>query len=224
DDFYQTFGLPAKITEFDLPTNMVDTVAAAYLEDFLTAIFSHPSVDGFLFWNFWDGSTWRAEGSNIFNLDWSMTLPGSTFIELVFDAWWTEEQLATDANGEASMRGFKGLYELSYTCDGVLVKDTINLTEDLSITIQCDQLATGIRDPEEPQVKVFPNPATDLLTIESALPGMSVAIYDLQGRELLTQVLSQSQTSVDLSFLTRGLYVMVISGAGQAYREMLRLE
>ena len=224
DDFYQTFGLPAKITEFDLPTNVADTTAAAYLEDFLTAIFSHPSIDGFLFWNFWDGSTWRAEGSNIFNLDWSMTLPGSTFIDLVFDEWWTEEQLATNANGEASLRGFKGLYELSYTCDGVLVKDTVNLTEDLTITIQCDQLATTIEDARESLVKVFPNPATDWVTIESQAPDLTAALYDLQGRKMLTHILTQPQSSMDLSSLPRGLYVLVISGVGSSYRETLRLE
>ena len=52
DDFYNSFGLTAKITEFDLPTIVSEELAANYLRDFLTATFSHESMDGFLFWSF----------------------------------------------------------------------------------------------------------------------------------------------------------------------------
>ena len=91
-----------------MPTFVSESTSAAYLKDFLTAIFGHPSMDGFLFWNFWDGSTWQNEGSNLFNRDWTMTQPGSTFVELVFEEWWTQETLSTDVSGMGELRGFKG--------------------------------------------------------------------------------------------------------------------
>lgn len=212
DDFYQEFGLTAKITEFDLPTYVVDTVAAAYLEDFLTAVFGHPSVDGFMFWNFWDGSTWRSEGSNLFNRDWSMTLPGETFMDLVFEEWWTEESLQTDANGVGTVRGFKGLYEITYTCDGGIVRDTVQLGEDLSLTINCDRLATDLDKSAQDgrsQIKVYPNPAQDRVFFSSPNPIHQVEILDRFGKRLMLS--GVQTTSLAIDHLPAGVYVMRIN-------------
>jgi len=224
DDFYQAFGLTAKITEFDMPTNVADTTASAYLEDFLTAVFSHPSVDGFLFWNFWDGATWRAEGTNLFNRDWSMTLPGNTFVNLVFDEWWTDEQVITQTNGEGSLRGFKGLYEISYTCGGVAIKDTVNLTEDLSLTIECDQLATDVQGIPLPRVHLYPNPIQDVLSVEVDMPDMHLRLFDLQGRNIVSETLSTPRTQIDLTALAKGLYVAVVSGNGHHIQQKILVE
>ncbi|RMG84612.1 MAG: hypothetical protein D6714_07555, partial [Bacteroidetes bacterium] len=48
DDFHNTFGTAAKITEYDTNQDMGDELAATYLRDFLTMIFSHPAMEGFL--------------------------------------------------------------------------------------------------------------------------------------------------------------------------------
>ncbi|MEM9260782.1 MAG: endo-1,4-beta-xylanase, partial [Bacteroidota bacterium] len=69
DDFYDTFGLEAKITEYDMPRSVSEELAATYLKDFMTAIFSHPSMEGFMFWNFWDVDTWANPGANLYNED-----------------------------------------------------------------------------------------------------------------------------------------------------------
>jgi len=112
DDFYNEFGLKAKITEFDLPSFVDEETAAQYLGDFLTAIFSHESMNGFLFWNFWDGATYMNEGANLFRRDWSRTPASETFINLLFKEWWTEESLRTSSEGTVDMRVFKGTYEI----------------------------------------------------------------------------------------------------------------
>ena len=213
DDFYDSFGLTAKITEFDMPTFVSGSTASAYLVDFMTAIFGHPSVDGFMFWNFWDGSTWRAEGTNLFNLDWSITEPGEAYIDAVFNKWWTQEELFTDSEGNGTVRGFKGMYEVSYTCGGEIVKDTLSLSEDMIYTINCDQLTTDLEEELAARVKVYPNPSEGIFQIE--LPRaqeVEVQVYGLDGKLLYQHGGFFTEHKMDLSHHASGLYLLHISG------------
>mgnify|MGYP003880256745 CR=1 FL=1 len=84
DDFYNTFGTAAKITEYDTNEGMSDELAATYLRDFLTMIFSHESTDGFLTWGFWDGAHWQ-DNAPFFYQDWTLKPAGEAFIDLVFN-------------------------------------------------------------------------------------------------------------------------------------------
>lgn len=54
--------------------------------------FSHPSVDAFIMWGFWDGNHWH-QNAPIFNLDWSIKPSGQAYIDKVFNEWWTNEEL-----------------------------------------------------------------------------------------------------------------------------------
>ena len=146
DDFHNEFGLKAKITEFDLPSFVAEETAGQYLGDFLTAIFSHESMNGFLFWSFWDGATYMNEGSNLFRIDWSQTPAGDAFMDLVFNEWWTDESLTTSSEGLIDTRVFKGLYEIVYEVNGELIRDTINITEDTNFEITANNISTKIND------------------------------------------------------------------------------
>ncbi|MCB0641312.1 MAG: endo-1,4-beta-xylanase, partial [Phaeodactylibacter sp.] len=133
DDFYDTFGTKAKITEYDTNADMSDELAATYLHDFLTMIFSHPSMNGFIVWGFWDGAHWH-NNAPFFYQDWSMKPAAQTFIDLVYHDWWTEDSGLTDANGDYQIRGFKGKYRITIDCgNGEVLTDTVDLTENLWI-------------------------------------------------------------------------------------------
>ncbi|MEL6926455.1 MAG: endo-1,4-beta-xylanase, partial [Bacteroidota bacterium] len=147
DDFYNAFGLKAKITEYDLDALVDEELAAQYLRDFMTAIFSHPSMDGFLMWGFWDSAHWKNE-SPMYYSNWQIKPSGEAFIDMVFNEWWTEELADTDADGKATVRGFKGTYEISYVVDGELVTDEITLTEDREYEIIADVLPTNTYNPD----------------------------------------------------------------------------
>ena len=112
-----------------MPEYVSEDLAANYLRDFLTAIYSHPSTDGFLFWNFWDGASWLNTGCNFYRLDWRETPAKDTFVDLLFNEWWVDERAQTTANGVARINGFKGIYEIAYTCDGTTIRDTVNLVD-----------------------------------------------------------------------------------------------
>lgn len=213
DDFYNAYGLKAKVTEFDLPSFVDEELAANYLRDFLTATFSHPSMDGFLFWSFWDGATYMNAGSNLFRLDWSMTPAGDAFHDLLFNEWWTNENLGTANDGTAQTRVFKGKMEISYTCDGVTVRDTIDVTEATNYTITCDNIGLVSNDTEVLQapVLVYPQPAGSTLTIElPTIQKAEVQLFDLQGKQILFEKVDTGRIDLNVGHLN-GVHLLKIN-------------
>jgi endo-1,4-beta-xylanase len=207
DDFYNTFGLRAKITEFDLPNYVSEELAANYLSDFMTAIFSHESMDGFLFWSFWDGATYMNPGANLFRMDWSTTPAHAAFTHLLFDEWWTEESISSNESGMAQIRGFKGLYELSYECEGVMIKDTISLLENLEYEIVCEEVTTGLDELlVDDNVKIFPSPSNGQLSIHRNSNALAhIQIYDAYGKLIYQVQTRNDRLSINLE-MVKGIY------------------
>jgi len=110
-DRFAVFGLPIQITEFDV-NSTDETFQAAYLRDFMTAVFAHPSVHGFVMWGFWEGAHWRPAAA-LYRRDWTIKPNGAAYKRLVFDEWWTRETRTTDARGRATIRGFLGDYRVT---------------------------------------------------------------------------------------------------------------
>jgi GH35 family endo-1,4-beta-xylanase len=110
-DRFATLGLPVRITELDIDSND-EKLQADYLRDFLTASFSHPTVNGVMLWGFWESAHWRPNAA-MFRKDWSPRPIAQVWKDLVSKQWWTDERAVTDANGNAAMRGFLGDYEIA---------------------------------------------------------------------------------------------------------------
>lgn len=89
-----------------------DQLAACFTHDFMTALFSHPSVSTFVTWGFW------GDEDLIFGYDWYQKLAGRVYEDLVLQRWWTDETVATAADGSAKVRGFFGDYEITVSFDG----------------------------------------------------------------------------------------------------------
>lgn len=209
DDFYNSFGLEAKVTEFDLPTSVPEDVAAKYLGDFLTATFSHPSMNGFMFWNFWDVDTWLNAGSNLFNENWSQTQPGDMFIEKVFNEWWTNEEIESNSNGVAAIRGFKGSYEVTYVCGGETITETVSLSEDQTLDIQCDNFLSEVNEfDNRHNFTVSPNPNYGQLTIKHPFADeVAARLVNSLGQQVWSATVTSQFSTVNLS-LPAGSYVL----------------
>jgi endo-1,4-beta-xylanase len=54
-DALWALGINVRVTEFSVDT-LQEALYGDYLRDYLTVMFSHPAVDGFLMWGFWDQS------------------------------------------------------------------------------------------------------------------------------------------------------------------------
>lgn len=129
-DRFAQFDLPIQITEFDMSgSGWTQQEMADYMRDFLTATFSHPSVEGFLMWGFWDGKH-HASSAPLFDMDWNLKPSGQVFMDLVFGEWWTQLEGITDPAGVFDTRGFLGLYDITVMVDGVSQVFSIELGRD----------------------------------------------------------------------------------------------
>lgn len=215
DDFYNTFGTVAKITEYDTNEAMSDELAATYLRDFLTMVFSHESTDGFMMWGFWDGAHWHGNAP-MFYEDWTLKPAGATFIDLVYNEWWTEESGATNANGIFTLRGYKGAYKITIDCGDEVLVDTIDLRYNTILTKTGSEVSVGLdSDLDIAQAHIYPNPASERLTIEKKYPGALMArLYDALGKQVYARRLTADKTDIPLS-LEAGLYELVLESNGQ---------
>ncbi|MEL7121086.1 MAG: endo-1,4-beta-xylanase [Bacteroidota bacterium] len=218
DDFYNEFGLKAKITEFDMPSFVEEELAGNYLRDFITAIFSHESMNGFLFWNFWDGSTWQNGGTNLFRQDWSKTPSYDTFVGLVFNEWWNDTTLISANGGIAKTRVFKGTHEISYESNGILIKDTIKVAQQVSLEIVVENQVTSISNPATSSIhfEVFPNPAIDEVRIKgSEVDKATINVFDSKGALIMNKIMTQDRMTLDISHLSGNYFLEIISEKGK---------
>lgn len=65
---------------------------------------------------------------------------------------------------------------------------------------------------------IYPNPATDILTIENLaiIKNGSITIVNIQGQLIMQQYINQEKTNIDISNLEKGVYILKISNANGA--------
>lgn len=127
-DRFAALGLSISITEHDVDT-MDEQLQADFTRDFLTIVFSHPSVVALLTWGFWERSHWRPNAA-YFRDDWSIKPAGQVWLDLVMKAWWTNETLETGSDGMARTRGFLGDYEVTVSHHGKSKTLSVKLVSD----------------------------------------------------------------------------------------------
>ena len=72
--------------------------------------------------------------------------------------------------------------------------------------------------------KIYPNPATSTITIDlSSVDNSSVDVYDIDGRKILTQKLSNSSNTINIDNLSSGMYLFkVTSDQGTATSKVVK--
>ncbi len=131
-DRFADLGLPIVVSEFDISIGDRD-VQASYMRDFLTAAFSHRSVDGVLQWGFYENRHWQPQAA-LYDKDWNLLPHGKVFLDLL-DEWRTDATLTTDNDGTATLRAYRG----NYTIQMGQQRETFTLPEEgatLTLTIQ----------------------------------------------------------------------------------------
>ncbi|MDD2598943.1 MAG: endo-1,4-beta-xylanase [Kiritimatiellae bacterium] len=124
---YSKFNLPVAVTEHDIDTH--DKVLQSnYTRDFMTIAFSHPKVESFLVWGFWEKRHWRP-ASAYYDKDWKLTPAGEAWLNLMTNTWWSDEKMVTDKLGVASCRVFLGDYTINVTHNNQVVTQDISLNK-----------------------------------------------------------------------------------------------
>ena len=119
------FGLPIRVTEFNLPgqrsrfykdrnlrlTDAEEKAKAQALVDYYRICFAQPRVEGILMWGFWEGANWIPV-SSLYKRDWTPTPAADAYRDLVYRQWWTRWQGQTDTEGRCRVRAFFGQYRI----------------------------------------------------------------------------------------------------------------
>ncbi len=109
-DRFQGLGKPLLATEFDIDITD-EELQADYLRDFMTALFSHPAVEGITLWGFWEG-VHSEPAPALYRKDWSKKPAAEVLEELLLKKWRTAAGGAADKRGKFGARGFLGSYEV----------------------------------------------------------------------------------------------------------------
>lgn len=156
DDFWASYGLESKVTEYDISNLVPPQTQAQYMRDILTITFAHPSQKGFLMWGFWDGAHWLGNAP-IYKEDWSLKPSGTAFIDQVFNQWWTNAWAQTPVSGNVTLRGFKGKYRIRVACGNSIQEQDVVLDGDKTVVFNLNCTTRTREAPEEVSFSISPN-------------------------------------------------------------------
>ncbi len=126
-DMFVATGLPVQITEFDI-NSPDEELQADYTRDFLIACYSHPAVNGFTMWGFWQGAHWKPDAA-MFRKDWSVKPNLAAWKDLVLNKWRTTVSENTNGKGAVTAKGHLGMYKITVTKGKARVTKTYRLTK-----------------------------------------------------------------------------------------------
>ncbi|MBQ7696899.1 MAG: endo-1,4-beta-xylanase, partial [Lentisphaeria bacterium] len=147
-DTYAALGLPLHVTEMTIPAYSAapedEAVQAEIVRNLYRMLFSHPAVEGIIYWNTADGYAYVREtagagdmsaGENYYyggllRHDLSVKPAWNVIRNLFTKEWRTDLELYTDTD-RLSFKGFFGRYEFEVTANGKTVKQEFHLGKDL---------------------------------------------------------------------------------------------
>ncbi|MCU0417588.1 MAG: endo-1,4-beta-xylanase [Cytophagaceae bacterium] len=230
-DYLATLNKPIKITEFDM--NVVamglteQQMATEYAKVMRTA-FSHPAVEGFLFWGFWDARHW-IPGAGLYRSDRTPKLAADSVHHLLNEKWTTKLNAVTDATGKVTFNGFYGTYNI--VTSGCVAGNNTAIAYFNSNDKRDTTTLTGITTGSTNRVPVktctvFPNPGTqsyvDIQWESSTGNVYTIQIVDATGR--IVQEKNNVQPGTDSAYrlslppLTEGSYTIIITGEEGVYQ------
>lgn len=134
DSVETRFDLPLRFTRLHVnyrnPTPEEQAYQENHFRDTLRTLFAHPSVEGISLAGFWS----RAHPfptAALWDAQWDPTPLGQIYLDLVYDAWWTQETGTTNAEGLYEIRGFQGTHQVQITTpDGQEIRRLLDLETD----------------------------------------------------------------------------------------------
>jgi len=174
-----------------IPGDVIYTVEGVMVEQGrdLNGFYTYPLPDG-------------VEVNGIFYVGWRQR--SETFLNAGFD-------FNTPHNGR-QFRWINGEWGVSET----FIPGTVMIRPVMGDPLKTTSSDVIIPDAPPPALKIYPNPASTILNID--LPGgpplntVYISFLDIYGRELMKMPYS---TPVDISFLDRGVYIVVVKSNGR---------
>ena len=222
DEFYQRYEVPLKVTEYDVNPTVSEQVAADYMDDFLTMTFSHPAMEAFLMWGFWDGNHWK-DNAPMYDFNWNLKPSGQVFVDKVFDEWWTNETDITDGNGQVNFRAFKGTHKVTVVKDGKEYEADLSLDANLDYVFTID-LTVSNKELLEQDIRIYPNPSNTKsfkIDLPKGLENVDLQIYAADGKLVKTEKNYQAQENISFDFQAGVYFVHLISKDKTIIKQLL---
>ncbi|MFC4632501.1 T9SS type A sorting domain-containing protein [Dokdonia ponticola] len=77
----------------------------------------------------------------------------------------------------------------------------------------------SVTDVNTTEISLYPNPATDVMFIESALPIQQITVYNVLGQAILTERIQNNQ--LDVSSLSKGIYLVKLTSDAGIFTQRL---
>ncbi len=132
-DELASLKLPIKVTEFDMNAASVSQqVQATETAKMMRLCFSHPAIEGFIFWGLMDPG-WATGVENLINEDRTPRIVADSVYHLIHEVWTTKINDLTDNSGNYNFNGYFGDYD-------ILIKSGTTWEK---FKISCDKVDTG---------------------------------------------------------------------------------
>lgn len=92
-----------------------EAAQAAYVTQFYTVLFSHPSVQAITWWDFSDKDAWGGAPAGLLRRDMTPKPAYTALMALIRGQWWTRATGRTDPKGRFAQRVFYGDYTVTVT-------------------------------------------------------------------------------------------------------------
>lgn len=121
------FNLPIKITEFDMGAkSLTEQQYATQIATMMRLCFSHPAIEGFIFWGLQE-PTWVPESIvNIIREDNTPKLAADTVYNLVHKTWSTNLIAKTFSDGTLDFKGYYGDYDITVKVGDAWERHTVS--------------------------------------------------------------------------------------------------
>jgi PKD repeat protein len=122
----------------------------------------------------------------------------------------------TDSPGTILATNTEGAITFQFHSDGSITKPG------WAATVSCTGI-TGINKDEIAQIKIYPNPATDVLSLSSQVQMKSLVIFDVVGKQILAKELNDNFSRLSISGLEPGIYFINIKTEEGVITKKLRV-
>ena len=128
------------------------------------------------------------------------------------------------ANTKNTSAIFKGQNNKSYSFYSIVRDSVLNIEEKLKIpdvTVKVNLISSINVVNIFPDLLIYPNPATDILTLENIPTNSIIEIYDVQGKLLIIKRPTSTKEDINVANLHNGIYLVKIENAvGSTVRKL----
>ncbi|MFK5856718.1 MAG: Omp28-related outer membrane protein [Bacteroidota bacterium] len=123
----------------------------------------------------------------------------------------------------AAVRYANDVYKIVYLGFDPSMGSTESMNEIVRRTNDWFNFGVGVNEIFESLIKVFPNPASNNVTVESASIIKHISIYDISGRKVYSVSLNQNKVELNIESFDKGIYMIQLETDSGTITEKLSI-